>query len=314
MNFFSRQSILLLLIEFLSLISVHAWTVHLRYPLRRGLLSSKSSPTSPQQVLVLCSSKKHGNEKTTANAQPKSRLFAQDSVLKQTKKHTSTSQQHSSFKSDSSVTSLHQQRIRTAGREGSITFIDPCRVFFGNLDLTVTSEDLCEFVARHHGLPSTFLIVDAEVITDWRTGVSKGYGFVRYTEPVYATNALDTCHGKLWNGRRLSVKPAVNSNKQKEVERQREMYEQRKLKRELAKANGEDVKQVTRPNSMIPTDPRGLAFLRSLDPGLVDDVKVQSEEIDEDEGDSNVKKNRQQRRKEERAKPKKKPVSKGFGS
>lgn len=241
-------------------------------------------------------------------------MFAQDSILKDSRK-LSSNQQQSNFKSDSSIASRHQERIRSAGREGSIRFIDPCRVFFGNLDLTVTSEDLCEFVASHHGLPATFLIVDAEVITDWKTGKSKGYGFVRYTEPIYATNALETCHGKLWKGRCLSVKPAINSTKQKELQRQKELYEQRKRKRELAKANGEEAKVIESPDALTPTDPRGQAFLRSLDPGLIDSSDEQSKPTNRNESDyPSATKNRQQRRKEEREKPKTKPISKGFGS
>jgi RNA recognition motif-containing protein len=258
-------------------------------------------------------------------------MFAQDTTVQEQKSKTVELQQlrpvrrkngRPTFRTDSDLMSSHLERIRTAGREGSINFIDPCRVFYGNLALSVNSEDLRDFVADHHRLPASFLIVDAEVITDWRTGQSKGYGFVRYTESVYATNALNTCNGKVWNGRRLMVQAAINAKKEKEVKRQRDLYEQRKEKRELAIANGEPAKPVSRrPASLIPTDPRGEAFLRGLDPGLVDSpsppspAKASSDTTTTAaiEGDSAPMMNRAQRRKEERSKPKVKPVSKGFG-
>jgi hypothetical protein len=116
------------------------------------------------------------------------------------------------------------------------------------------------------------------------------------------------------------VQAAINAKKQKEVKRQRDLYEQRKEKRELAIANGEPAKPVSRrPASLIPTDPRGEAFLRGLDPGLVDSppppAKASSDTATTTavEGDSAPMMNRAQRRKEERSKPKVKPVSKGFG-
>jgi RNA recognition motif-containing protein len=279
-----------------------------------ALISSKEFYRSVIRSAHHSSSTSDDSEKLKSSKQPNERLFAQENVMSRKLLHKGAQRRRngrSSFRTDSELMSKHLERIRTAGTEGSINFIDPCRVFFGNLDLSSKSEDLRDFVADHHGLPASFLIVDAEVITDWRTGQSKGYGFVRYTESVYATNALSTCNGKLWNGRRLSVKPAINASKQKEVKRQRELYEQRKMKRELAIRNGEEIKPLAKPDSLIPTDPRGAAFLRALDPGL---VSAASNCTKKDDNSNLPMKNRQQRRKEERLKPKTKLVSKGFGA
>lgn len=44
-----------------------------------------------------------------------------------------------------------------------------------------------------------------KIIYDRETGSSKGYGFISYTEPAAAADAVETMHGTMLNGRKLKV-------------------------------------------------------------------------------------------------------------
>jgi len=77
---------------------------------------------------------------------------------------------------DFSVSRLNEERVSTAGKKGTKNFVDPNRLFAGNLHFMVTTEDLKKWLVEY-GLQDK--VVECKVITDWRTGASKGYGFVQ---------------------------------------------------------------------------------------------------------------------------------------
>jgi len=81
------------------------------------------------------------------------------------------------------------------------------KLFVGNLDYTVTSDDLKAAFAQFG------TIVDAVVIMDKMTGRSRGFGFVEFSKPEEAKAAIEKLNGSELKGRKINVneaKPQVN--------------------------------------------------------------------------------------------------------
>lgn len=76
------------------------------------------------------------------------------------------------------------------------------KLFVGNLDYTVTSEDL-----RNHFL-SAGNIVDAVVIMDKMTGRSRGFGFVEFETEEQAKEATEKLNDTDLKGRKITVNEA----------------------------------------------------------------------------------------------------------
>jgi RNA recognition motif-containing protein len=71
----------------------------------------------------------------------------------------------------------------------------------GNLPWTTTDDDLRDLFGRHGE------VSQATVITDRKTGRSKGFGFVDMPASA-ARNAIDDLHDRPLDGRRLTVREA----------------------------------------------------------------------------------------------------------
>ncbi|MGD0523177.1 MAG: RNA-binding protein [Candidatus Microgenomates bacterium] len=81
------------------------------------------------------------------------------------------------------------------------------KLFVGNLDYTVTSDDIKQAFAPFG------TIVDAVVIMDKMTGRSRGFGFVEFGKPEEAKAAIEKLNGSELKGRKINVneaKPQVN--------------------------------------------------------------------------------------------------------
>ena len=81
------------------------------------------------------------------------------------------------------------------------------KLFVGNLDYTVTSDDIKQAFAQYG------TIVDAVVIMDKMTGRSRGFGFVEFSKPEEAKAAIEKLNGSELKGRKINVneaKPQVN--------------------------------------------------------------------------------------------------------
>jgi RNA recognition motif-containing protein len=79
------------------------------------------------------------------------------------------------------------------------------RVFVGNLNYAITEDTLKELFA------TVRTVVSARIVTDQRSGRSKGFGFVEYETPEIAQKAVETLKGKEVEGRAMIVdiaKPA----------------------------------------------------------------------------------------------------------
>jgi RNA recognition motif-containing protein len=76
------------------------------------------------------------------------------------------------------------------------------KLYVGNLDYSVTSDDLKQLFAQFGDVRS------AEVISDRDTRRSKGFGFVEFESDSDAEAAISALNGKEFGGRPLTVNEA----------------------------------------------------------------------------------------------------------
>lgn len=112
---------------------------------------------------------------------------------------------------------LNNQRLQTAGRPGTKKFQDPNKVFCGNLPYDATEDDIFLLFSNHWNVPLESVgdrIESIKIIRDWKTGKSKGYGFVQFYEPMVATSAMESVNkgkGQGWRikGRKIRLDQGV---------------------------------------------------------------------------------------------------------
>jgi len=73
------------------------------------------------------------------------------------------------------------------------------KLYVGNLPYSITSDQLKTTFSEYGE------IVDAVVISDKRTGMSKGFGFVEFANEADAQKAVEAMAGKDMDGRKLVV-------------------------------------------------------------------------------------------------------------
>ena len=76
------------------------------------------------------------------------------------------------------------------------------RLYVGNLNFRVTSDDLREYFSQAGEVES------ASVVEDRETGRSRGFGFVEMATSEGAQAAIEQFHGKEFQGRALTVNEA----------------------------------------------------------------------------------------------------------
>ena len=227
---------------------------------------------------------------------------------------------------------MYKQRIKTAGRKGTKRFVDPCKVFIGNMPFDVDDKQLGSFILETMG-QTRMVLHSFKVIRDWKTGKSKGYGFVEFTDPIYATVCMEVCNGKKLNGRPIridqgkkkDVDDQVSFNKKKKTNKL-ETEEDRAISSALNEAESDDDddsghnddNEYSLFNDNIDDDDI------ELDAALFGLVADDDEEDDDgiflerpskyDEDDElGEDLNREQRREAARRRKRKKKASKGFG-
>ena len=216
------------------------------------------------------------------------------------------------FNSDSTLGSIHEQRIKTAGRVGTKRYVNPCKVFVGNLPFSVTSGDLLRWICEQQGLPSAILANECKIIEEWKTGKSKGYGFIVFTEPIYATVCMDKCNGLMWDGRVITVNQGVKKEQEQQLWLKKKKKKPEDQEEEAIVAGLEEAEE--------PMDPEEVAILRMLDPDLLPQrLKSNAETVVDDSvtlpDENGEPMNRERRRDAERKQKRlKKATSKGFGS
>jgi len=287
-----------------------------------GTSSSTSSASSIQVVLQqrrarttwLYAKPAKSSSSNTSNNNNKKPAFAQTvhvSAAGTSTKPGSSNKPIRQFRGDSKVGTLHEQRVKTAGRVGTKRYVNPCKVFVGNLPFSVTSSDLKSWICEKQGLPHAILLNECKIITNWKTGTSKGYGFAVFTEAIYATVCIEKCNGLMWEGRAISVNQGVKK------EQEQQLWLKKKNKKPVDQDEEAIAAALLEAEEGEWMDPEEVAMLRMLDPDLVptsskleDDSDVSVPLLDENGEPVNRQKRREIERKQKKLK---KPQTKGFG-
>jgi hypothetical protein len=132
--------------------------------------------------------------------------------------------QPNKFAGDGKLAEMNKQRVQTAGRVGTKRFVDPCKVFIGNLPFDVDEKKLTAHILNTMG-QSKIVMKPAKVIRDWKTGKSKGYGFAVFSDPMYATVCMESVNGKMLEGRALTV----DQGKKKDLDNQLYLKKKKKV-------------------------------------------------------------------------------------
>lgn len=228
-----------------------------------------------------------------------------------------------------SIHTLNQQRKRLAGKPGTKHFQDPNKLFIGNLPFKATQQDVEDFLRERLG--NLHNVQSVKIVKDWKTGISKGYGFVQFMDPICATSALESIKGKKLMGRVIRL----DQGKRKESDENRILFMKRRERKSITigdrdteegvinsaldevdfmDSNGEEDEEVS--SEDFDDDNDDLLFEDDDDDefdGWFEEVYGGSkwEVLDEEEA-KNM--NREQRREAQRMKPRKKLPSKGFGT
>ena len=233
----------------------------------------------------------------------------------------------------SKANTLHvknQERVRTAGRVGTKHFMDPNKVFVGNLAFDATAEDVKEFLKQQLGTMQN--VESVKIITDWKTGKSKGYGFIQFIEPMYATSAMEMIRNKRLKGRVVRL----DQGKKKDADQNRQLFVQKRQKNaRIAGADSEAdvIDNVLDEVEALDEEKEEIFNLDDFDDE--DDSLFEDDEDDDSDWDDELDgwyedfygsnkwepldeeeakgMNREQRREAQRMKPRKKLPRKGFG-
>lgn len=100
-----------------------------------------------------------------------------------------------------SIEQSNKARVRLGGRIGSKHFQDPRKLFIGNIPYDADENVIKKFFTTHIGANVDDIVVRIKIVRDWRSGKSKGYGFIDFTEPIYATSMLMVLRNKKLKGR-----------------------------------------------------------------------------------------------------------------
>jgi len=107
-----------------------------------------------------------------------------------------------------------------ARSRSSRKFNDPCKVCVLNLPFEVGEEELNGWLLAgggegERGVVDRSRIVGrgAKLIKDWKTGASKGYAFIQFLDPVYATCCIELCKGRKIRGREVRFRQGVRKGK-----------------------------------------------------------------------------------------------------
>jgi len=105
---------------------------------------------------------------------------------------------------------INQKRRHLAGKPGSKYYMDPNKVFVGNLPYDTTEEDMEEFFRKELGGLDN--VESMKIIFDYQTRKSKGYGFIQFMDPIFATYAMVHIKGKKLKGRVIQLNQGRKKN------------------------------------------------------------------------------------------------------
>jgi len=105
----------------------------------------------------------------------------------------------SKINKSNTLETVNRARKNLAGKPGTKHYMDPCKLFIGNLPYDATVDDVTDFLKDH--LSTLHDVRSIKIVTDWKTGKSKGFGFVQFMDPMFATTAMSIVKGKKLKGR-----------------------------------------------------------------------------------------------------------------
>ena len=224
-----------------------------------------------------------------------------------------------------SLHSINQHRKRIAGKPGSKHFLDPNKVFVGNLSYDTTVDDLKKFLKQHLGGLNS--VESVKIIHDWKTNKSKGFGFVQFYDPIFATSAMESIKNKKLKGRVIRLDQGRKKDdlenrilfvKKREKRNESTDEETRVIDGALNEVEASEINQQPKYSLEDFEDEEDkILFGENEDSdddefdGWFEEIYGGSkwEELDEEEAKD---KNREQRREAQRLKPRKKLPKKGF--
>mmetsp|Transcript_18931 Transcript_18931/g.26913 ORF Transcript_18931/g.26913 Transcript_18931/m.26913 type:complete len:278 (+) Transcript_18931:54-887(+) len=203
----------------------------------------------------------------------------------------------------STIAQVNWERTSTAGKRGKKNFIDPNKVFVGNLPYDVGEDDLKQWLDQQ-GIITQYMVKSIKIVREWRTNESKGYGFIQFFSPIYATSAIVSLTNKSFHGRTIRL-------------------HQGKKKRDPSTI------YIVKNNTLSSPDEEDLVISNAIiedrednddDEDIYDDeddmeeFDMEESDYDQQEGSSTtIASNRATRRKADRAMHKKKKIFRGFG-
>jgi RNA recognition motif-containing protein len=167
--------------------------------------------------------------------------------------------------------------------------MDPTKIFIGNLPYDATEMDIYTVFATHMNTSvdsiKERMIESVKIIRDWKTGQSKGYGFIQFYEPMMATSAMESVRGEQGRGGGgLQIhgrKLRLDQGKRKDTAEDEEMERQRRLKKE---------RKDKQKNDLLVLDEEGRAIYSVLGDIIEDSSDSGGEGSDEVIGSSLTKK------------------------
>ena len=215
------------------------------------LLLVTSSTISPVYSLSLLLNRSNNNRRILSS----STIFGNSLVCPSSSYQSSSSQNYLTMRvsvtnsrnrdsKSSTLIETNNNRLRTAGRPGTSNFIDPTKLFIGNLPFTANEIDIKVALAQHWNTQGVDeRIQSIKIVRDWKTNISKGYGFIQFYDAIAATSAIvdinsnsKTGGGLIVGGRKVRLdqgKRKPNENNPKEIKR-KEKEERKKNKLLLA--------------------------------------------------------------------------------
>ncbi|KAL6949962.1 hypothetical protein ACO0QE_000631 [Hanseniaspora vineae] len=124
------------------------------------------------------------------------RLISPNKTLRLNKPSSSASASASSFSSSSSATASASLANTTYS------------VYVGDLSLSVTEYDLLQLFKSYY--PTT--VKKVKIVFDLQTSISKGYGFVEFSDSYDQTKALQTMNGVFLKGKPIRISSASSSS------------------------------------------------------------------------------------------------------
>mmetsp|Transcript_8610 Transcript_8610/g.9869 ORF Transcript_8610/g.9869 Transcript_8610/m.9869 type:complete len:299 (-) Transcript_8610:44-940(-) len=203
---------------------------------------------------------------------------------------------------DSVLIERHNERMSMAGKRGTKNFIDPNKLFVGNLPYDVTEDEVMAYFKRHLG--HTQNIRSFKIIMDYKTGKSRGYGFVIFNDPMFATCAIEHCKEKKLKGRYVNLHqgqrkddPNIFIMRKKKKLRKKQYEEERVIQSGVDEAN----------------PPKSKDIIDDLDfDGKFEEILYGGYSSREPLTEEELKMNRERRRKASQSKKRVKAESKGF--